>query len=116
MHRAGKKQLRVSGKHKKKEDVAERVEWTQEQKASFVGEVKTIALSVCADQGVVLAGVEYLKEGRNGILRIFIDKPGGVTLDDCSRISRELGYLLDVNLAIKAAYRLEVSSPGIQLT
>ena len=110
-----KKQSSVGGKHKKIERVAERAEWTKERNESFIGEVKTISLATCADMCVTLSGVEYVKEGSNIILRIFIDKPGGVTIDDCSRVSRELGRLLDVNLDKKTEYRLEVSSPGVSM-
>lgn len=116
MQRTGKKRIKDNRKRKKKADVAGRVNLTPEQKESLVSKVKSIALPLCSDEALVLAGVEYVKEGNNDILRIFIDKPGGVTLDDCSRISLELGDLLDVNLDIIAHYRLEVSSPGIKIT
>src|SRR5690349_3549483 len=48
------------------------------------------------------------------VLRIYIDKPGGVTLDDCERISKQVGLLLDVEDAVSGKYMLEVSSPGIE--
>jgi ribosome maturation factor RimP len=47
------------------------------------------------------------------LLRLFIDKPGGVTLDDCSEVSREVSAILDVEDLVPSAYRLEVSSPGL---
>jgi ribosome maturation factor RimP len=60
-----------------------------------------------------LVDLEYRREGRRWVLRLFVDKDGGVTLDDCAYISRELGDLLDVKEAIPQAYVLEVSSPGL---
>ena len=57
--------------------------------------------------------VEYVKEGSNWYLRAYIDKPGGITVDDCEVVSRALGDLLDKNDFIDEAYILEVSSPGL---
>ncbi|MCR1840699.1 ribosome maturation factor RimP [Murimonas intestini] len=60
-----------------------------------------------------LVDVEYVKEGSNWYLRAYIDKPGGITVDDCEVVSRALGDLLDKNDFIDEAYILEVSSPGL---
>jgi len=60
-----------------------------------------------------LVDVEYKKEGKNWVLRIFIDKEGGVTIADCQKISRLTGDLIDVEETITTAYSLEVSSPGL---
>jgi len=62
--------------------------------------------------GFEYVGCEYLLQGHHAILRIFIDKPEGVTLDDCSQVSRQIGALLDVENPITTKYTLEVSSPG----
>ncbi len=56
--------------------------------------------------------LEYLRESGGRVLRLYIDKPGGVKLDDCVRISRELSDILDARADIEEPYRLEVSSPG----
>ncbi len=64
-------------------------------------------------QGMELLHVEFLPKGAGSILRIFIDKPGGVNLADCQRISKNAGVLLDVDNVIPHKYTLEVSSPGI---
>jgi ribosome maturation factor RimP len=61
-----------------------------------------------------LVDVEYLREGGRWVLRLFIDKPGGVSLDDCQEISRQVEKLLDVEEPIATSYSLEVSSPGIE--
>jgi ribosome maturation factor RimP len=50
--------------------------------------------------------------GRRGMLRLYIDRPGGVTLDDCQRVSEQIGALLDVEDPLPGSYVLEVSSPG----
>ncbi|MCC8067518.1 MAG: ribosome maturation factor RimP [Clostridiales bacterium] len=60
-----------------------------------------------------LVDVEYVKEGGSWYLRAYIDKPGGVTIDDCEVISRALSDLLDEQDYIEDAYILEVSSPGL---
>ncbi|MDE7422275.1 MAG: ribosome maturation factor RimP [Lachnospiraceae bacterium] len=60
-----------------------------------------------------LVDVEYVKEGANWYLRAYIDKEGGITVDDCEIVSRELSDLLDKEDFIPDAYILEVSSPGL---
>ncbi|RGS82917.1 ribosome maturation factor RimP [Coprococcus sp. AF21-14LB] len=60
-----------------------------------------------------LVDVEYVKEGSNWYLRAYIDKPGGITVDDCEVVSRALSELLDQNDFIEDSYILEVSSPGL---
>jgi ribosome maturation factor RimP len=60
-----------------------------------------------------LVDIEYLAERGRWILRIYVDKEGGVTLDDCARVSREISYLMDVKDIVEHAYVLEVSSPGL---
>ncbi len=60
-----------------------------------------------------LVDVEYKKEGKNWVLRIFIDKEGGVTLNDCQKVSHLAGDLIDVEEIISNPYSLEVSSPGL---
>lgn len=61
-----------------------------------------------------LVDVEFIKEGGNWYLRYYIDKPGGVTIDDCQKISEQLSNYLDVSDPIPHSYILEVSSPGIE--
>lgn len=61
-----------------------------------------------------LVDVEYLKEGGSWFLRIFIDKPGGITHDDCQAVSLKIGAILDEKDQISQSYILEVSSPGIE--
>ena len=60
-----------------------------------------------------LVDVEYVKEGTNWYLRAYIDKPGGITIDDCETVSRALSEALDREDFIPEAYIMEVSSPGL---
>ena len=63
--------------------------------------------------GYELLGVEYLAQGRHSLLRIYIDSPDGITLDDCERASRQVSAVLDVDDPLKGQYTLEMSSPGL---
>ena len=65
---------------------------------------------------VEIYDVEYVKEGSEWYLRAYIDKPSGVTIDDCENVSRELSAKIDENDFIEDAYILEVSSPGLGRT
>jgi ribosome maturation factor RimP len=56
--------------------------------------------------------VEFQREPAGRVLRVYLDKPGGVTLGDCSHVSRQVGDLLDVALELPEPYSLEVTSPG----
>ncbi len=60
-----------------------------------------------------LVDVEFVKEAGTWYLRAYIDKPGGITIDDCEAVSRELSDLLDEENFIEETYILEVSSPGL---
>lgn len=64
--------------------------------------------------GYELYDVEYSKEGKNYFLRIFIDKPDGIDLNDCEKVNNEINEILDKANYIKDQYFLEVSSPGIE--
>lgn len=64
--------------------------------------------------GCELYGIEYIAQGANGLLRVYIDRPDGVTLDDCSKVSEQISAILDVEEPITGKYTLEVSSPGLE--
>ncbi|WP_410769217.1 ribosome maturation factor RimP [Fontibacillus sp. BL9] len=66
------------------------------------------------ENGFELVDVEYVKEGSNWFLRVFVDKDGGIDIDDCGRISEFLTEKLDENDPIPSAYFLDVSSPGAE--
>lgn len=61
-----------------------------------------------------LLGIEYVSQGRHSLIRIYIDKPEGVNVDDCARVSRQISAVLDVEDPIPGQYTLEVSSPGVE--
>lgn len=67
-----------------------------------------------SEHGFELVDVEYVKEGNNWFLRVFVDKYGGIDIEDCSRVSEYLSEQLDGNDPISGAYFLEVSSPGAE--
>jgi len=69
---------------------------------------------VFEDTILELVDVTYTKEGNSWYLRIFIDKPGGVDIEDCQHISREIEQILDEKDPIPHSYTLEVSSPGLE--
>lgn len=75
--------------------------------------IQQMALKVIESEGLELVDMEFKAGKARSLLRIFIDKPGGVTLDDCENVSRQLSALLDVEDIVKSAYVLEVSSPGL---
>ncbi|MFC1584734.1 ribosome maturation factor RimP [Fibrobacterota bacterium] len=72
-----------------------------------------MAESIAESKGLEIVDVMYSPSGRRGLLRVFIDKPGGVTIDDCSSLSRELDALMEAEGVVDEPYTLEVSSPGI---
>ena len=78
-----------------------------------VGRVRVLAELILADLGLTLVEVEFRREAPGWVLRLYIDRPGGVTLDDCQRVSEELSDHLDVEDVIDHPYHLEVSSPGL---
>jgi len=80
--------------------------WRDEQ-------LKALIEPVVKSLGCELWGVEFSAGGRRGLLRVYIDKEGGVDIGDCERISRQLDGLLDVENPVAGEYTLEVSSPGM---
>ncbi|MBD2870698.1 ribosome maturation factor RimP [Paenibacillus arenilitoris] len=76
--------------------------------------VEEMVLPYLNGNGFELVDIEYVKEGSNYFLRIFVDKEGGIDIDDCGRISEYVSEQLDKNDPISDAYFLEVSSPGAE--
>ncbi len=72
-----------------------------------------LLLPILADFNFELVDVEFVKEAGSWYLRAYIDKPGGITIDDCEKVSRTLSDVLDREDYIEEAYYLEVSSPGL---
>ena len=82
--------------------------------SSIETRVQEIAERVAIDHGLELVHAEVAGPDNKPIVRVFIDKPQGVTHDDCSEVSTHLGTILDVEDFIHASYTLEVSSPGLE--
>ena len=83
------------------------------QKPNTVDTVTALAQPVVAEMGLQLWDVRFEKEGASWYLRLFIDKEGGVTIDDCENLSRRMDKILDEADPISQSYYFEVSSPGI---
>jgi ribosome maturation factor RimP len=79
----------------------------------IVDRVHAIADPILFNEGIELVDIEYRRETKGWVLRLYMDKEGGVTLDDCTRVSQEVGRSLDVEDFIQTPYNLEVSSPGL---
>lgn len=75
--------------------------------------IREIVEPVIEALGCQLWGMEFLGQGRHSLLRIYLDKPGGVNIEDCAEVSRQLSAVLDVEDPISTEYTLEVSSPGL---
>ena len=82
--------------------------------ASVAERIKEIAEQAAIDHGLELVHAEVAGPEGHPVVRVFIDKPGGVTHDDCSEVSRQIDTTLDVEDFIHSAYTLEVSSPGLE--
>ncbi len=74
--------------------------------------IRQLAEPVVASEGMELIHVECIKMHTRWIIRLYLDKENGITLDDCTGVSNQLGDIFDINDLIKGAYTLEVSSPG----
>lgn len=83
------------------------------KKEDYEQRTETLIMPLVEENHFELVDVEYVKEASNWYLRAFIDKEGGITVDDCELISRRLSDLLDEEDFIPEAYILEVSSPGL---
>ena len=80
----------------------------------MIEKLETLLSPVAIAQGCELYDIEYVKEGGDRILRLFIDKAEGIDIDDCERVSRAVEQVLDAEDPISGEYRLQVSSPGIE--
>jgi ribosome maturation factor RimP len=80
-----------------------------------IGRVWELAAPLAENEGMELVDIELRHEGSRGgrVLRVYLDKTGGPTVDDLGRVSRQLSELLDGQEVVSGAYTLEVSSPGI---
>ena len=98
-------------KSKKKSDNRNKRPGSKKEK-HIIKQVEALANPLCESEGLELVHVEYQRESSGRILRLYIDRPQKVTLDDCINVSRQLNDLLDVYLDDIGPYNLEVTSPG----
>ncbi len=80
----------------------------------IIARVEDFIVPLLADMDLELVDIEFRREGHGWVLRLFIDRPGGVTLENCTKVSREVSSYLEVEDSIEHAYHLEVSSPGLE--
>jgi len=81
--------------------------------AGLEAAVETVVLPAVQAHGLTLVDLEVRGNGRRAAVRIYVDKPGGVGIDDCRALSHEVGDLIDVSNLVPRSYDLEVSSPGL---
>lgn len=86
------------------------------KKETYESRTETLLTPIVEKYGVEIYDVEYVKEGSDWYLRAYIDKPEGVSINDCENVSRALSDVLDAEDYIPDAYILEVSSPGLGRT
>jgi ribosome maturation factor RimP len=86
--------------------------WSADNMKKMIARTRDLLDPLCEAEGMELVHLECQREAGGRILRLYIDKPGGVTLDDCIHISRQSSDLLDVYLEDTGPFNLEVSSPG----
>jgi ribosome maturation factor RimP len=83
------------------------------RRESYEQRTEEILVPIVEEYGFELVDVEYVKEGGTWYLRAYIDKPGGISIDDCEAVSRRLSDILDEKDYIEDSYIMEVSSPGL---
>jgi ribosome maturation factor RimP len=76
-------------------------------------EIETLIAPLVEQEGGEIVDLQWRREGHRWVLRLFLDKPGGITLDDCALYSDRVGAFLDEKNAIEQSYVLEISSPGL---
>ena len=86
------------------------------KREQYEQQTEELLLPIIERNGFELVDVEYVKEAGTWYLRAYIDKPGGITIDDCETMSRAIDPVLDEADPIEVSYRLEVSSPGVERT
>jgi ribosome maturation factor RimP len=83
------------------------------KKEGYEQQTEALLEPILDEVGFELVDVEYVKEGSNWYLRVYMDKPEGITIDDCEMVSRKFSQILDEKDYIDGAYIFEVSSPGL---
>ncbi len=112
VYRDYKKVRKEQNRHKSRSDRTSVAPAVKTRSERIARQVFTIAEPLCESEGIELVFVEFHSESTGRVLRLFVDKPGGITLEDCAAVSRQLTDILDVSLEDVGPYSLEVSSPG----
>lgn len=81
-------------------------------KRAIIQQIEALVEPLCESEGLELVHIEYQREPRGRVLRLYIDRTSGVSIDDCVNVSRQLNDLLDVKMDDMGPYTLEVTSPG----
>lgn len=84
----------------------------QQETQRVAGRIEALLDPLCTSENFEFVSLEFLSDRGGAIIRVCIDKPGGVNISDCTYMSRQIGDLMDVHFDEMGAYRLEVSSPG----
>lgn len=82
--------------------------------AGLEAAVETVVLPAVQARGLTLVDLDVRSNGRRAAVRVYVDKPGGVTVGECQELSHEVGDLIDVSNLVRTSYDLEVSSPGLE--
>ena len=84
------------------------------QVSSKLEQLQALLAPVVTGLGFECWGIEFVSQGKHSVLRVYIDKEGGILVDDCAEVSRQVSSVLDVEDPISSEYTLEVSSPGME--
>ena len=82
--------------------------------SGVIEKITELSEKICSENDAYLYDIEMVKEGKNQILRIYVDKENGINIDECEQISRLISDEMDKEDYVKGAYNLEVSSPGVE--
>ena len=104
--------MKKKKRHSKRKDESRDLRQERANEQKVIKQTWSLAEPLCESEGLELIQVEYQRESAGRILRLYVDKPGGIGIDDCIGVSRQLGDILDVNLEDVGPYSLEVTSPG----
>ena len=104
------KQKKIKSRIKKKDPLQQAAVTLSDK--TFLASVNRLVEPVCDAEGLELVHTEYQMEPGGKVLRLYIDKPDGISIDDCAAVSRQVSDLLDIYIESDHRYRLEVSSPG----
>lgn len=104
--------MKKNKRHRKRKVESGDLRQARANEQKVIKQIWSLAEPLCESEGLELIQVEYQRESAGRILRLYVDKTGGIKLADCVTVSRQMGDILDVNLEDVGTYSLEVTSPG----